>query len=208
MRASRRFNPEQNARLTAVAGLTLLLLTIVELGTLLGGLQHFLSLHVFVGFVLLPPIALKFASTAWRFVRYYSGNRSYRDEGAPQMLMRVLAPLLVLLTFVLFGSGVAMGVLHGGAQHTARQLHGPAAFFWTVLLGVHVLVYLPRAVRKLRDRSVAPPRSTVDRMRPELVVLGTLVVGLIAGLALVPSMHRWLDLHRGNDDRGALVSRR
>src|SRR5690348_7013051 len=109
MKSPRRFNPDGNARLTSVVGLTLLALTIVEFGTLLGGLQHFLSLHVFVGLVLLPPIAVKLASTGWRFARYYSGNDAYRLHGPPQLLMRLLAPLLILLTILLFGSGVAMG---------------------------------------------------------------------------------------------------
>ena len=206
MRAPGRFNPEGNARLTAIVGLTLLVLTLVELGTLLGGLQHFLALHVFVGFVLLPPIALKLASTGWRFVRYYSGNRAYREQGAPKILMRVLGPLLVVLTVVLFGSGVAMGVFHGGALQAARQLHGPAAFLWTVLLGVHVLVYLPRAARKFRAGPMTRTRSLVERVRPEFVAVGALCLGIIAALAIVPSMHRWLDLHGEHDGRGALLS--
>ena len=125
MESPSRFNPDGNARLTSVVGLTLLVLTVVEFGTLLGGLQHFLSLHVFVGLVLLPPIALKLASTGWRFARYYSGNRAYREHCPPHLLMRLLAPVLILLTIVLFGSGVAMGVLHGSLLQTARQLHGP-----------------------------------------------------------------------------------
>jgi hypothetical protein len=207
MKSRRRFNPDWNAHLTSVIGLTLLLLTLVEFGTLLGGLQHFLSLHVFVGVVLLPPIAVKLASTGWRFARYYSGNDAYRLHGPPRLLMRLLAPILILLTIVLFGSGVAMGVLHGSLLQTARQLHGPAAFLWTVVLGVHVLVYLPRAVRNIRGRSVPRMRSTVGRIRPELVAVSALCVGLVAALATLPGMHRWLHIHGGTDDRGALVSR-
>ena len=207
MKAPRRFNPDGNARLTSVVGLTLLVLTAVEFGTLLGGLQHFLSLHVFIGLVLLPPIALKLASIGWRFARYYSGSPAYREHSPPHLLMRVLAPVLILLTIVLFGSGVAMGFLRGSMLQAARQLHGPAAFLWSVVLGVHVLVYLPRAVRRLRHRSVSGAHSTVDRARPELVAISALCVGLIAALAILPSMHRWLHLERGHDDRGALISR-
>ncbi|HEX3807059.1 MAG TPA: hypothetical protein VHV52_09800, partial [Gaiellaceae bacterium] len=70
----RRFNPDGNERLTAAVGLVLIVLTLVELATLLFGLQTYLHLHVFIGLVLLPPVALKLASTGWRFARYYRRN--------------------------------------------------------------------------------------------------------------------------------------
>ena len=60
--------------------------------------------------------------------------------------MRSLAPLLVLATVILFGSGVAMGILHGHALQIARRLHGPTSVIWLVLIGIHVLVYLKRAL--------------------------------------------------------------
>lgn len=166
--ARRRFNPDGNERLTAAVGLVLLVLTGVELLTLLLGLQHFLSWHVFVGLALLPPIALKLASTGWRFARYYTRNPDYRLKGAPQIAMRLLAPLLVAFTILLFGSGVAMGLVHGRALAIARRLHGPSAFLWTVLLGLHVLVYLGRAVRAAgrtpcRARAARPSERRAGR---------------------------------------------
>lgn len=179
--------PERNKRLTAAVGLTLLILTGVELLTLLLGLNRFLSWHVFVGFVLLPPLALKLASTGWRFLRYYTRNEEYRLEGPPQLAMRVLAPLLVAATVFLFGSGIAMGFVHGAALTLARRVHGPAAVAWTILLGVHALVYLPRALRSAR---VA-------------IALAAVVVGAVAGLAALPVAHDWLHLPPKHEhDRG------
>ena len=104
------------------------------------------SLHVFVGFVLIPPVLLKLASTGWRFARYYTGARAYVEQGPPRLAMRLLAPLFVAATFVLFASGVAMAVLHGHALTVARQLHGPSSVIWMALLGVHVLVYLKACI--------------------------------------------------------------
>jgi hypothetical protein len=191
----RRFNPEGNERLTAIAGLILLVLSALELGTLLGGLQHFLSLHVFVGLVLLPPIGLKLASTGWRFARYYTRNPDYRLRGAPQLLMRMLAPLLVLWTVVLFGSGVAMGVLHGQALDVARRLHGPSAFLWTVTLGAHVLVYLGRAIRSARsDARPSTRREARGAHARAWVAAAAIVVGLGVGAATLPAQHHWLHL--------------
>lgn len=177
-----RVDPDRNERLTAIAGLALLVLSGVEYLTLLLGLQHFLSWHVFVGFVLLPPIGLKLASTGWRFIRYYLGDAEYRRKGPPQAVMRLLAPLLVAFTVLLFGSGVAIGVVHGHALQLARRVHGPAAFGWTVLLGLHVLVYLRRALRGA---------GAVGR---GALVVAVLAGGFALGVATLPVDHDWLHL--------------
>jgi hypothetical protein len=177
-----RFNPDGNERLTAVVGLTLIVLSGVEYLTLLLGLQHFLSWHIFIGFVLLPPIALKLASTGWRFVQYYLGDAEYRRKGPPQVVMRLLAPLLVAFTVLLFGSGIAIGLVDGHALQLARRVHGPAAFGWTVLLGLHVLVYLRRALRGT---------GVVGRVALAAAVLAG---GFALGVATLPVDHDWLQL--------------
>jgi hypothetical protein len=191
----RRFNPEGNERLIAAAGLMLLVLSVIELGTLLLGLQHFLSLHVFVGLVLLPPIALKIAGTGWRFARYYTRNQAYRMKGAPELVMRMLAPLLVLMTIVLFGSGVAMGLTHGRALEIARRLHGPAAFVWTVIVAVHVLVYLRRAIRSTAADIVPATRRETEGANARACILAAVIVGgFVLGAATLPAQRHWLHL--------------
>jgi hypothetical protein len=191
----RRFNPDGNERLTAVAGLTLIVLSGVEYLTLLLGLQSFLSWHVFVGFVLLPPIALKLSSTGWRFMRYYTRNEDYRVKGAPQILMRLLAPLLVAFTILLFGSGVAMGLVHGQALTLARRIHGPAAFVWTLLIGAHVLVYLRRALMSAREDVVPRTRRAVVGSAARMIALGAAIAaGVVLGMATLPAQHHWLHL--------------
>jgi hypothetical protein len=116
--------------------------------------------------------------------------------------MRLLAPLLVAATVVLFGSGVAMGLLHGQALQLARRLHGPASVIWLLLIGVHVLVYLRRAVRDYgRDlRPSAGPTVPGARGR-SYVLAAALGLGLLAGAAAVPAQHRWINLHRHHDHR-------
>ena len=95
-------------------GLVLLVLLAVETLTTLS-LRSYLPVHIFLGLLLLPPVALKLASTGWRFMRYYSHSKPYRLEGPPRLLLRTLAPLLVASTLTLFGSGVALIVVgHGG----------------------------------------------------------------------------------------------
>jgi hypothetical protein len=199
----RRFNPDGNERLTAVAGLTLIVLSGVEYLTLLLGLQHFLSWHVFVGFVLLPPIGLKLASTGWRFMRYYTRNEDYRLKGAPQILMRLLAPLLVAFTILLFGSGVAMGLVHGQALTLARRIHGPAAFCWTLLVGAHILAYLRRALRSAQEELVPRTRrSAAGAAGRTLAVGAAIAAGVVLGVATVPAQHHWLHLPPKHDHGG------
>ena len=105
--AASAWGPPGNERLTSSVGMVLLVLLAVETLTTLA-LRSFLHVHIFLGLLLLPPVALKLATTGWRFVRYYTRNEPYRHEGPPRPLLRVLAPLLVASTMSLFGTGVAL----------------------------------------------------------------------------------------------------
>jgi hypothetical protein len=204
-------NPRGNERLTAAVGLLVLAPVLVEVATVLLGVHTFMSLHVFVGLALIPAVLLKMASTGWRFVRYYTRSREYRAQGPPQIAMRLLAPVFVAATVVLFGSGVAMGLLHGHALQTARRLHGPASVIWLVLLGLHVLVYLGRAWRTTAQDALPAQRKTVRGTTARAYALSTVVVcGLMLGGATVPAQHRWVDLRRDHHDQkaGRSASRR
>ncbi len=65
--------PAGNERLTAMTGAVLLVLFAAECLTLLN-LGSFLTLHVFLGMLLLGPVSLKICSVLWRFARYYTGS--------------------------------------------------------------------------------------------------------------------------------------
>ena len=136
-------------------------------------------------------------------MRYYTRNEDYRVKGAPQILMRLLAPLLVAFTILLFGSGVAIGLVHGSALTLARRVHGPAAFCWTLLVGVHVLAYLRRALRSAHEDLVPQTRRAVVGAAGRMIALGTTIAaGVVLGVATLPAQHHWLHLpakhERGN----------
>jgi hypothetical protein len=192
----KRLNPVGNARLTAVVGALLLGPVIVELATIVLGVHSFMSLHVFVGLALIPPVLLKLASTGWRFARYYTRSNAYVEHGTPQLAMRLLAPLFVVATVVLFSSGVAMGILHGHALVVARRLHGPASVVWIVLFGVHALVYLKQALIGSGEDLVAARPPVPGRRRRGFVIATAVVSGLIIGAATVPAQHHWVRLPR------------
>jgi hypothetical protein len=202
VKPSPRLNPDGNARLTAAVGVLLLVPIAVELLTIPLGVHTFMSLHVFVGFVLIPLVALKLASTGWRFARYYTRSGPYRSHGPPQTVMRMLAPLFVAATIVLFGSGVAMGILHGHALVVARRLHGPSSAVWVVLVGVHTLVYLRRAlVGGTGDATRRRRRLARGAGARAAVIALALLCGVAVAAATVPAQHRWIALPRDHHDR-------
>jgi len=139
---------EGNERLTAVTGAVLLVLLAVEGVTILR-LGRLLTLHFFIGMLLLGPVALKAGSVMYRFYRYYTGNGPYRRMGPPAPLLRLLGPCIMLLTAGVFGSGVMLAVIGPSGRHPWLFLHKATFILWCVAMFMHVLAYLPRLPRLL-----------------------------------------------------------
>lgn len=167
-----------NARLTAVAGVTLLVLLVAELATLVA-FGSLLSAHVFIGMLLIPPIALKLGSTGYRFARYYLGSAAYRAAGPPQAFMRMLGPVVIASTLVLFGSGVAMLVL-GPSQGWVVSLHKVSFVAWLVAIGLHVLGH----VLRVPGLASADYRGSRSRREGSLLRQSAVALALVAGLVL------------------------
>jgi hypothetical protein len=129
-----------NARLTGGTAAILLVLLALEGATIpfIGSLR---GPHIFIGMLLIAPVALKLASTGYRFSRYYTGNPPYRRKGPPSLPMRVLAPGVVLTTIALFATGVAL-LLAGPGNSTLGFLHKASFIAWVALMTVHVLGHL------------------------------------------------------------------
>jgi hypothetical protein len=96
-----------NARLTGAAAAALLVLLAAE-GATIPFIGPLLGPHIFIGLLLIPPVALKMGSTGYRFLRYYSHSPAYVRKGPPHAALRFLAPGVVLTTLALFGTGVAL----------------------------------------------------------------------------------------------------
>jgi hypothetical protein len=202
--AARAWGPAGNERLTTSLGLVLLVLLGIETLTTLA-LHSYLSEHIFLGLLLIPPVALKLASTGWRFVRYYTNSKPYRLEGPPRLPLRLLAPLLVVSTLTLFGSGIALIIIgHGGGP--LLQLHAVSFAVWGVVIAIHVLAYLSRVVRvgPADWRRHAIPMVAGTRSR-RAALLGALLAGVVLALATYPTQQAWLN-HRHehhHDDNAA-----
>jgi hypothetical protein len=190
--------PDGNERLTSTVGLVLLVLLPVEAATTLS-LHDYLSVHVFLGLLLIPPVALKLATTGWRFARYYLRNGPYRLKGPPRLFLRLLAPVLVASTVVLFGTGVAfLAVGHGGGL--LLTVHAAGFVVWGVAVGLHVLAYLPHLVRHglahWRRGAGALGGTALRRS----LVLGALAAGIALGVGTYSIQTTWL-AHRHHHRR-------
>ena len=160
-RAPDEAGPIANERLTATTAVVLIVLLFVEGVTILF-LRPLLPVHIFVGMLLIPPVALKLATTGYRFVRYYTGAPAYLRRGPPHIVMRVLAPLLVAATLGVFSTGnrAARARAEPRARDRARAAQGE-------------LRRLVRGRRRARARLPASPaearsrrrRATTDRSR-------------------------------------------
>ena len=153
-----------NERLTAGAAVVLFVLLAVE-GVTIVFLRPLFSVHVFVGMLLIPPVALKLGSTGWRFFRYYTGRQEYVRKGPPLLPLRLLAPVVVLSTLAVFATGVALLVV-GPRGGVVLGLHKASFVVWLVATGIHVLAYLTR-VPKLASGGLAAAAAAARRhVRP------------------------------------------
>jgi hypothetical protein len=179
-----------NEILTSAAAVVLTVLLIAEGVTILW-LGDLRTEHMFIGIVLIPPVLLKLGSTGYRFARYYTGARRYREKGPPLLPLRLLAPVLVAATVLVFASGVAL-LIAGHRSDLLLQLHRVGFIVWGICFAVHFLWYLPRAWRALRATWSASRHERV----PGSVLRGALVSASIGGglalaLALLSLIEAW-----------------
>ena len=188
-----------NERLTALTGLLLFVLT-AAIGITIIRIGQLIWLHLFLGLLLLGPVALKLGSTGYRFVRYYTDNQRYRRKGRPAPLLRGLAPIVVACTVALYGTGVAL--LFAG-RHTGLPLgllHKISFFAWIAFTGVHVLGHMPEILRVLRSAPATRRQLTAMEIVPaDGAAAGgrvdgaggraaALMVSLLAGAALATAL--------------------
>lgn len=182
---------EGNERLTAMTGTVLLILLVVECYTILR-IGRLLTLHVFLGMLLLGPVVLKAGSVLYRFARYYTGNAPYRRKGPPALLLRVIGPILMLLTACVFGSGVMLAVTGPsfGPPTGWLEVHRISFIAWAFFIIIHVLAYVPRLPRLLaaegRAAEVLGGRGT--RL---VLLIAALLAGLVIALLTVHLAGKW-----------------
>jgi hypothetical protein len=191
--------PAGNARLTAWTGLLLLALFLAELVTVLN-VQGYLSWHIVIGVLLIPPALLKTGSTGWRIARYYTGNAAYRTAGPPPMLLRLLGPLVILATLGVLGTGLALifinpqtardGLVNvGGFALSPLFLHKFSFVIWAGATGVHTLGRLIPALRL----TVVPAltRRVPGRASRTMTLSATVAIAIAVSILALSTVGPW-----------------
>lgn len=203
--------PAGNAHLTAWLGLALLLASLAELVTLLD-VTGLISWHIVIGVLLVPPALVKTATTGWRIVRYYTGNRAYRQAGPPPLLLRLLGPVVVLTTLAVLGSGLTLIAVGPDATFTPLltvfgqrinwlTLHQATFIAWGVATGLHVLARIVPAAR-LALASQSRSNRVAGTLARTLGLLTTLVIAVVAAIIILRWSGSWTggNLHRFHHD--------
>jgi hypothetical protein len=156
-------------------------------------IRPLLTPHVFIGMLLVPPVLLKVGSTTWRFARYYLGSPEYRRKGPPPLVLRLLGPLLVALTIVVFASGIALLLAPTAWHDRLLLLHKASFIVWIAAMVIHVLGHI-------LDTARLAPRDWMHRTRRQVRGAGlrqwsivvSLALGFVLALITVPEIGRWL----------------
>ena len=180
-----------NERLTALTGIVLLAGFAVEGVTILR-LGPLLTLHFFIGLLLIGPVVLKICSTVYRFTRYYTGAPPYVRRGPPALYLRLLGPLVIATSLAVLATGVILAIT--GPQHGPWLfLHKASFVLWLGVMTIHVLAHIWRLPRILRNRdgdggaSVRLPGGAARW----LVVAASLGCGLVIALLAVHLAGPW-----------------
>jgi len=183
-----------NERLTTAAGVVLLL-PLAVIGVTIISLRHLLWIHLFVGMLLIGPVALKMGSTGYRFIRYYSGNPSYRRVGPPPALLRTIAPMVVLSTVVVLASGVALLFAGPQSRDTLLPIHKVSFIVWAAFTGIHLLGHLPAVPKALRADYGTSARLSHDvtgRTGRIMSLTGAVVAGVVLAILVIGEFGPWV----------------
>jgi hypothetical protein len=183
-----------NERLIALTGTVLLVLIIAEI-VIAAKMHALMPVHIFVGVWLTFPLLVKIGSTGYRFLRYYSGTPEFVRKGPPRLEMRLLAPLLLIASLSLVGSGILLAILGPTRALSVwiLRLHALSVICWLPLVALHVGAYMWKLPRLLgADWQQRAGRLIPGRGWRYGVNLVALVAGAGAATLFLPYTASWV----------------
>ena len=170
-----------NERLTAINGALLFLLLLALTVTVLF-IGPLLPAHFVIGFMLVPPLALKLYSTSYRFVRYYMHDRDFRIAGPPPFALRFLvAPVLVAATLVVMATGIELWGFGDrfGSWWVTAHIASSVAFMGALFL--HLLGHSRQSAAAVVEDVLAKPAAGTLTRRS--VMLGCVILSSVLAAA-------------------------
>jgi hypothetical protein len=178
-----------NERLTALTGVVLLVGFAIEGVTILR-IGRLLTLHVFLGLLLIGPVVLKVCSTVYRIARYYLHAEPYVRRGPPPWPLRLLGPFVIATSLAVLGTGVMLAIT-GPRNGPWLFLHKASFIVWLGCMVLHVLAHIMRLPRILLGRDGRPPVRLPGGVTRWLLVAASLACGLIIALLAVHLVGPW-----------------
>ncbi|HTX11444.1 MAG TPA: hypothetical protein VME22_22675 [Solirubrobacteraceae bacterium] len=182
-----------NEHLTTLTGM-ILLVQLAVIGVTIVDLHQLVWLHLFVGMLLLGPVLLKMSSVGYRFVRYYTGNPTYRRKGPPALILRLLGPMVLLSTLGVLATGGILLIVGPGHSYPWLLLHKATFIIWVGCMTLHVVGHLPGVAKTLgvvRDDAESRPAAAPGTMGRWIALTSAVVGGLILALLLIPEFSAW-----------------
>lgn len=182
-----------NARLTTVTGIVLLVMLALEGVTILD-VSGLITLHVFLGVMLIGPVLLKLASTIYRFARYYGGKAAYLRKGPPHIVLRIIGPFVILTSIAVLATGIGLLAVPPG-DGPLLLLHKVSFVGWFVVMTIHVLGHLRDVV--LTGWAELTQRAAGRGPRLAIVTM-SIAAGIGLAALLLPSADAWIDHDTGS----------
>ncbi len=183
-----------NSELTTATG-ALLLVLLAVLGVTIVAIHSLIDVHLFLGMLLLGPVALKLSSVGYRFTRYYTGDAAYRAKGPPEMVMRVLGPFVVISTLAVFASGVVLLAAGPASRSPWNPIHKYSFMIWLAIWWGHVILHLPDLPKLWNARKHERERPWDDlgsgRGGRVLSLAGATVLGIVLAIVTIPLYSAW-----------------
>lgn len=182
---------EGNARLTTSTAAVIFVLLATEGVTILR-IRGLLDAHVFIGVLLIPPVLVKTSTTSWRFFKYYSGDPEYRRKGPPALLLRLLGPVVIVLTFVVLASGVGLVMLPTSFRQQMFSIHRASFILWIAAMAAHVLGHIRETVQLApRDWTFRTRREVAGASVRQWVLVWSVALGVLAAVVVTPYAYGW-----------------
>lgn len=179
-----------NARITGAFGATIFVLLFLEGITVLR-VRELITMHVFVGMLLVPFVIVKVASTGYRFVRYYRGHGAYAEKGPPPLLLRALGPVVVATTVALLATGIGALLTDRRTAWLVRA-HKVSFVLWFGAMTIHILGHaLETPALAVADLRAAERRRAPNAGARMLLLLLALATGITLGVISLGWVHHW-----------------
>ena len=171
----------------------ILIVLLAVLGVTIVFIGRLISVHLFVGLLLLGPVALKMASTGYRFARYYTRAPSYRRKGPPALPLRMIAPVVVVTTMLVFASGIVLLFDGPIADGPWREIHKLSFIVWLAFTALHVVGHLPGLSGSLRAARPRPDLGggSLGAAGRWIAITGALVGGAVLAIVLISYFAPW-----------------